>query len=98
MKIIHVIPHTHWDREWFFTSSRAQVYLLKDLKDIITNLETNLGFNCFILDGQASLIADYLKWRPQDFDRVKKLVQEKKLVIGPWYTQTDQYLPSGESI
>lgn len=98
IKTVHVVPHTHWDREWFFTTSRAQVYLLKDLKDIIDNLQNNTGFNCFILDGQASLIADYLKLRPQDFDKVKNLVQKKKLIIGPWYTQTDQYLPSGENI
>lgn len=98
VKTVHVVPHTHWDREWFFTTSRAQVYLLKDLKDVIDNLENNVGFSHFILDGQASLIADYLKWRPQDLDKVQKLVKSKKLIIGPWYTQTDQYLPSGENI
>lgn len=98
VKTVHVVPHTHWDREWFFTTSRAQVYLLKDLKDVIDNLENNVGFSHFILDGQASLIADYLKWRPQDLEKVQKLVKSKKLIIGPWYTQTDQYVPSGENI
>ena len=98
IKTVHVVPHTHWDREWFFTTSRAQTYLLKDIKDVIDNLENNVGFNHFILDGQASLIADYLKWRPQDLKKVQRLVKEKKLIIGPWYTQTDQYLPSGENI
>ncbi|MCT7761364.1 MAG: alpha-mannosidase, partial [Lactobacillus crispatus] len=98
VKTVHVVPHTHWDREWFFTTSRAQIYLLKDLKDVINNLENNVGFNHFILDGQASLIADYLKWRPQDLKKVQNLVKNKKLIIGPWYTQTDQFLPSGENI
>lgn len=98
VKTVHVVPHTHWDREWFFTTSRAQVYLLKDLKDTIDILEKDNQFNCFILDGQASLIEDYLKWRPQDLNRVRKLVKDKKMIIGPWYTQTDQFLPSGESI
>lgn len=49
VKTVHVVPHTHWDREWFFTTSRAQIYLLKDLKDVINNLENNVGFNHFIL-------------------------------------------------
>lgn len=98
MKTVHMVPHTHWDREWFFTSSRAKVYLLKDVQDVLTRLEEDPRFSCFILDGQASLIVDYLKWRPQDEERVKKLVSQKKLVIGPWYTQTDQFLPSGENI
>ncbi|GHW02141.1 alpha-mannosidase [Lactobacillus nasalidis] len=93
-----MVPHTHWDREWFFTSSRAKVYLLKDVQDVLTRLEEDPRFSCFVLDGQASLIVDYLKWRPQDEERVRKLVSQKKLIIGPWYTQTDQFLPSGENI
>lgn len=98
MKTVHMVPHTHWDREWFFTSSRAKVYLLKDIQDVLIKLEEDPRFACFVLDGQASLIVDYLKWRPQDEERIKKLVSQKKLVIGPWYTQTDQFLPSGENI
>lgn len=98
VKTVHIIPHTHWDREWFFTSSRAKVYMLKDLYDIILTLENKCTFNCFILDGQVSLVEDYLKWRPQDKQKIRKLVKEKKLLIGPWYTQTDQFIPSAECI
>lgn len=97
-KKVYVVPHTHWDREWFFTASKAKVYLLKDLKDVLDYLEQGGVFKYFLLDGQSSLITDYLKWRPQDTERVKQLVQEGKLSLGPWYTQTDQFLPSGESI
>ena len=39
-----------------------------------------------------------LKWRPQDKERISKLVNDGRLVIGPWYTQTDQLVISGESI
>lgn len=73
VKTVHVIPHTHWDREWYFTTSRSKVYLLKDLSEVIDNLENNKGYDRFILDGQASLIEDYLKWRPDDFNRVGRL-------------------------
>jgi len=98
IKKVFVVPHTHWDREWFFTSDRAKAYLIKDIKDVIDHLEKNERYGSFLLDGQTSLIEDYLSWRPQDLDRVKKLVREKKLLLGPWYTQTDQFLASGESI
>lgn len=97
-KRVFVVPHTHWDREWFFTSAKAKVYLLKDLKDVFDCLEKSDAYKHFLLDGQSSLIDDYLKWRPQDLNRVKKLVREKKLILGPWYTQTDQFMVSGESI
>lgn len=98
VKKVFVVPHTHWDREWFFTSDQAKVYLLKDLKDVLDHLETDGQYGSFLLDGQSSLIEDYLNWCPQERKRVEKLVKEKKLILGPWYTQTDQYLASGESI
>lgn len=97
-KTIHVIPHSHWDREWYFTTSRSKVYLMKDLADVMDTLEANPEFKTWMLDGQASLIDDYLAWRPQDEDRMRRLVQEGRLIIGPWYTQTDQMIISGESI
>lgn len=39
-KTIHVVPHSHWDREWYFTTSRSKVYLMRDLADVLDVLET----------------------------------------------------------
>lgn len=97
-KTVHVVPHSHWDREWYFTTSRSKIYLMHDLKKVLEQLEKENPYESFILDGQASLLDDYLKWRPQDKARIEKLVQQGKLIIGPWYTQTDQLVISGESI
>ncbi|WP_137663158.1 mannosylglycerate hydrolase [Enterococcus hulanensis] len=97
-KTVHVVPHSHWDREWYFTTSRSKIYLMHDLKKVLEQLEKENPYESFILDGQASLLDDYLKWRPQDKGRIEKLVQQGKLIIGPWYTQTDQLVISGESI
>ena len=95
---IHVIPHSHWDREWYFTTSRSKVYLMKDLGDVLNTLENDPEFKYFMVDAQGSLLDDYIKWRPQDKERISKLVNDGRLVIGPWYTQTDQLVISGESI
>ena len=95
---IHVVPHSHWDREWYFTTSRSNVYLMKDLGDVLDTLESDPEFKYFMVDAQGSLLDDYIKWRPQDKERITKLVKMGKLVIGPWYTQTDQLVISGESI
>lgn len=97
-KKIHIVPHTHWDREWDFTLSRSKVYLMKDLEDVLNKLEEDNEFHHFVLDGQASLVEDYLRWRPEEKRRVENLVRSGKLIIGPWYTQTDQFIASGESI
>lgn len=95
---IHVVPHTHWDREWYFTTARSKVYLMKDLEDVLVTLEQDPEFTYFMLDAQASLLDDYIKWRPQDKERIKKLVEARRLIVGPWYTQSDQLVISGESI
>jgi mannosylglycerate hydrolase len=95
---VHVVPHSHWDREWYFTTSRSKIYLMKDFKDVLDTLESNEEFKYFMIDAQASLLDDYLKWMPNDEGRIKSLVNKGKLVIGPWYTQTDQLVISGESI
>lgn len=98
MQKIHVVPHSHWDREWYFTTSRSKVYLMKDLKDVLVTLEADPDFKYFMLDGQASLLEDYIKWQPQDKERITRLVKEGRLIVGPWYTQTDQLVISAESI
>ncbi|MDK8501556.1 glycoside hydrolase family 38 C-terminal domain-containing protein [Aerococcus sp. UMB1112A] len=97
-KKIHIIPHTHWDREWYFNTSRSTVYLLKHVKEVMDVLEEDKEYTAYILDAQSSLAEDYLDYHPEDIDRFKKLVTDKRLYIGPWYTQTDQLVVSQESI
>ena len=97
-KKIHIVPHFHWDREWYFTTSRSKIYLMKDLGDVLNTLEKDPEFKYFMLDAQGSLLDDYIKWRPEDEARIKRLVQAHRLVIGPWYTQSDLMVISAESI
>lgn len=49
---VHVIPHTHWDREWYFTTSRSRIYLMKSVMDILDTLETDERFHYFMLDAR----------------------------------------------
>lgn len=97
-KDIHVVAHSHWDREWYFTTSRSKIYLQKDLGDVMDTLEADPSFTSFMLDGQSCLVDDYLAWNPGERERLERLVRAGRLVIGPWYTQTDQMVISGESI
>lgn len=98
MAKVHIIPHTHWDREWYFSVEDSLVLLSYNLDKILDTLENNKRFPAFLLDGQASLIEDYLKIKPENKNRIEKLIKEKKLFIGPWYTQTDEMVVAGESI
>ncbi|WP_308748595.1 glycoside hydrolase family 38 C-terminal domain-containing protein [uncultured Anaerococcus sp.] len=98
MNKVNVIAHTHWDREWYFTSQRSEIYSTFVFDEILDFLDENQEFHSFLLDGQTSIIDDYLKFRPEKEELVKKLVRERRLITGPWYTQTDTLVISGESI
>lgn len=96
-KKVHVIHHTHWDLEWYFTSNESFVQLAYHLDEVMTALENN-QISYYLLDGQMSILDEYLQSFPEQKSRLKKLVQARKLWIGPWYTQTDELIISGESI
>ena len=93
-----IIPHTHWDREWYFTTSKSIIYSLVDFTEVMDVLEENENFPHFLLDAQTSIVDDYLEFHPEDEERIKKLIKEDRLAVGPWYTQTDQLVIGGESI
>ena len=95
---IHIFAHTHWDREWYFTTSRSKVYLMKEISDVLDTVENENDFTAFLIDGQSSLLDDYLAWRPQDEIRIKNAIHSRKLLVGPWYTQCDQLIISAESV
>ena len=52
----------------------------------------------FTLDGQLATLDDYLEVRPEAAERVRRLVEEGRLAIGPWQVLMDEFLVSGETI
>ncbi len=94
---LHFIAQTHWDREWYFTIDDSSLLSTWNFEKIIETLENDKEFKSFNLDGQVSIIEDCIRLRPDLKQRIKKLVQEKRLFIGPWYTQTDSFYVDGES-
>ena len=52
----------------------------------------------FTLDGQLATLDDYLEVRPEAEPRVRRLVEEGRLAIGPWQVLMDEFLVSGETI
>lgn len=98
MKKVHIVPHMHWDREWYFSTEESRILLVNNMEEILEMLETNPDYPYYVLDGQTSILEDYFAVKPENKERVKKLVQAGKLIIGPWYTQTDEMVVGGESI
>jgi len=96
-KTINIIQTTHWDYEWYFTNEQSNIQFVFFMKELLQSFDKNIISN-FILDGQMGIVEKYLKSFPEDFKKIKKLNNENKLKIGPWFTQTDQMIISGESI
>ncbi|MEP7082164.1 MAG: alpha-mannosidase [Chloroflexota bacterium] len=94
---IHLVPHTHWDREWYrpFQSFRMQ---LVDLVDrVLDMLEAEPAF-AFTLDGQLATVDDYLEIRPEQEERLRRHAESGRLAIGPWQILMDEFLVSGETL
>ena len=92
---VWLVPHTHWDREWyepFAVFSERLVAMMDTLLDLGAT-----GFPHFHLDGQTAMIDDYLARRPERADELAALVRSGQLSAGPWVTQMDEFLTSGES-
>lgn len=97
-KELYVISHTHWDREWYEVFQEYRMRLVRMIDRLLDLLETDPAYACFHLDGQTIVLEDYLDIRPQNRDRLTRLIQEGRLLIGPWYVMPDEFLVSGESL
>lgn len=96
-KELHIIPHTHWDREWYMGFERHRMRLVELFDKLISVMEENPEYTYYHMDGQYVVIQDYLEVRPQMRERLLALVRANRIQIGPWYVLQDEYLTSGEA-
>ena len=94
---VHLVPHTHWDREWYQPFQVFRMRLVELVDRVLDMLEADPAFR-FTLDGQCATIDDYLEIRPQAEARIRRFVSDGRLAIGPWQILMDEFLCSGETI
>lgn len=94
---VMLVPHTHWDREWYEPFQRFRLRLVDLLDEVLDRAEADERFR-FTLDGQMAAVDDYLEVRPEHRDRVVRLVRRGQLAVGPWQILLDEFLCSGENI
>lgn len=94
---VHVIAHTHWDREWYEPFQSFRLRLVDTVDDLLALLEAEPGLR-FLLDGQTAMVDDYLAVRPERERDVVRLAAEGRLTLGPLTTLFDELLPSGETL
>jgi alpha-mannosidase len=94
---VHVVPHTHWDREWYLPFSVYRRRLVALIDSLLLALRREPGLR-FHLDGQMAVIDDYLEARPQRLAAIRAAAAAGRVSLGPWYTLPDEHLVSGESL
>jgi len=94
----HLIPHTHWDREWYLPRAAFHARLVTMMDELLDRLAADAGFRSFLLDGQTVLLEDYLRVRPERTETIRNLARAGRLQVGPWYVLADELIPSGESL
>ncbi len=97
-RTVHVLPHTHWDREWYDPYPAFRIRLVELLDELLPRLEHDPAFTHFQLDGQMAVVDDYLEVRPEERQRLTRLAREGRLSMGPWYVLPDEFLVSGETL
>jgi alpha-mannosidase len=93
-----VVPHTHWDREWYLPFEFFRLRLGSVVDGVLETLERDPSFATFTLDGQAILLEDYVEVRPENASRLQALLGAGRLEVGPSYVLPDEILVGGESL
>ncbi|MWC27135.1 alpha-mannosidase [Paenibacillus sp. MMS18-CY102] len=95
--VIHIVSHTHWDREWYMPYEAHHVKLIETMDTLLQTFEGDPEFRSFYLDGQTIVLEDYLQIYPEKRALLEQLVQAGKLSAGPWYILQDEFLTSSEA-
>jgi mannosylglycerate hydrolase len=97
MKRLHIVSHTHWDREWYLTFQQFRLKLVNLVDGLLEILESDRDFRTFLLDGQTIVLDDYLQIRPEMRKRIRKYVRKGRIQIGPWHILPDMFLVGPEA-
>ncbi|MDA8074190.1 MAG: alpha-mannosidase [Actinomycetota bacterium] len=95
---VAIVPHTHWDREWYEPFQSFRLRLVEVVDELLALLESDPSYTRFLLDGQTAAVDDYLEVRPEAEGRIRNLAAAGRLDVGPWYTLLDEFCVSPETI
>ncbi len=97
MRTLHVVSHTHWDREWFLPFQQFRLRLVDLIDHLLNLMDSDPEFRYFNLDAQTIVLEDYLQIKPENRERLENYIREGRITVGPWYELNDEFLTSGEA-
>jgi mannosylglycerate hydrolase len=93
-----LVSHTHWDRAWYCTFQEFRIRLVRLVDDLIELVNNDPEYRVYMLDGQMSVLEDYLEARPGRKVELQALCKAGRIQVGPWYVLADEFLVSPESL
>ncbi|MDZ5710683.1 glycosyl hydrolase-related protein [Jeotgalibacillus haloalkalitolerans] len=98
IKEVHILNHTHWDREWYESFEQFRYKLRNGLR-YVQELISAGEIENFFLDGQTIVLDDYREVvSEKEYERFLSLIKDQKIEVGPWYLLADEFLVSGEAM
>lgn len=94
---VHIIPHSHWDREWYLPFEQHRMKLVELIDRTMELFAKDPSFSHFHLDGQTIVLDDYLEIKPENKALVERCVRDGTFSCGPWYILQDEFITSGEA-
>lgn len=92
-----IITAGHLDIEWYQPLRSYRYWTLETFADLKKAARRD-DFTCYVLDGQVFPLEEYMEVNPEDEREIRELIKKGKLVIGPFYTQFDEWLSSAENM
>ncbi len=98
MTTVHVVSHTHWDREWYQPAVRFRQRLVALVDELIDSPALSHAGASFLLDGQMAVIEDYLSVRRERAAELSMMLKSGVIEAGPWFVLADELIPGGEAL
>ena len=97
MKKIHLLCNAHLDPVWLWRRTEGMAEAMATFRIAADFCEKYDGF---VFNHNEAVLYEWISEHdPKLFERIKKLVKDGKWVImGGWYLQPDEIMPSGEAI
>ncbi|MCJ7693980.1 MAG: glycosyl hydrolase-related protein [Anaerolineaceae bacterium] len=97
MDTVHIVSHTHWDREWYQPFQLFRLRLVHLVDNLLAILDKDPEYRHYMLDGQTIVLEDYLQMRLENLPKLQQHIQSNRILIGPWYILPDEFLVSPEA-
>ncbi len=98
MTVVHVVSHTHWDREWYQPAVRFRQRLVALVDELIDAPSLLHEGAAFLLGGPIGGVADYISVGRERAAELSMLLKSGVIEAGPWFVLADELIPGGEAL